>query len=75
MERYKDPGGKSGVKAFESGGDFIEIQFTNNTLYRYSYRKPGRIHVEVMKRLAKHGQGLATYINRYVRSNFDEKLR
>lgn len=68
MERYRNSGGDSGVSAFEIGEDFIIVQFSGTArTYRYSYRKARQNHVETMKRLARSGSGLNTYINRYVR--------
>lgn len=68
MERYRNSGGDSGVSAFEIGLDYILVQFSGTArTYRYSYRKAGQNHVETMKRLARSGSGLNSYINRYIR--------
>lgn len=74
MENYRNLGGKSGVKAFEVGGDFIKVKFNDNSIYLYSYRKPGSHHVEKMKILAKNGSGLNSYINLNVKFTYEAKL-
>ena len=74
MEVYKNRSRKSSVYAFVIGDDFIAVQFkTNGTVYRYSYAKAGRQNVETMKRLARLGLGLNTYIKRSVNNSFDPK--
>lgn len=72
MERYKNSGGDSGVSTFEIGSDFITVKFSGTfRTFRYSYRKAGQHHVENMKRLARNGSGLNSYINRYVKNLYD----
>jgi hypothetical protein len=74
MKKYTDTSGHSGVLAYESGPDWIKIQFKTGPekIYTYGCTKPGLHHVEEMKRLAKEGYGLATYINKYVRDNYEK---
>lgn len=72
MERYRNSGGDSGVSSFEIGTDYIIVKFSGTVrTYRYSYRKAGQNHVEAMKRLARSGNGLNSYINRYVKKLYD----
>jgi len=54
--------------------DGIIIQFLNGWYYLYTHRKPGKYHVEQMKALAVKGKGLKTYINQYVRNNYEDKF-
>lgn len=68
MERYRNSGGDSGVSSFEIGADYITVKFSGS--FR-SYRKAGQNHVETMKRLARSGRGLNSYINRYVKNLYD----
>lgn len=70
MERYSNRSKQSGVMAYTLGKDFIVIRFADGGTYTYTYAQPGRRHVENMKKLARAGKGLATYINKYVRENF-----
>jgi len=72
MESYRNSGGDSGVSSFEIGTDFINVKFSGSfRTYRYSYRKAGQHHVETMKRLARSGSGLNSYINRHVKNLYD----
>jgi len=69
MERYRNSSGSSGVSAYEIGSDYILVKFSGTArTYRYSYRKAGQNHVENLKRLAKSGSGLNSYINIHVKS-------
>lgn len=69
-----DINGDSGVAAYESGADYIKVQFKGNTtIYLYNYSAPGAAHVEEMKRLAATGDGLNSYISKYVKSNYADK--
>lgn len=74
MTRYKDITGKSGVRAYRIGADYIEIKFKTGETYVYNYVRPGRLYVEQMKRLAEKGRGLSTFISRKVRERFCRKL-
>ncbi|MBS1683571.1 MAG: hypothetical protein JSS76_02380 [Bacteroidetes bacterium] len=70
MTRYPNLSGNSGVSAYESGDDYIALQFHDGHVYIYDYSYPGKKHVEQMKKLAKAGRGLTTYVNKYVRENY-----
>jgi hypothetical protein len=72
MEKYSNKGGDSGVSAYEIGHDYIKVKFSRTfRTYTYSYRKAGSVHVENMKRLAQSGNGLNSYINKYVKELYD----
>ncbi len=75
MHRYKDLNGNSGVTAYDLGTDYIDVEFRDGKLYRYTHHVPGRQEVEIMKQLAEEGQNLATFINKYVRDRFAIRLR
>jgi hypothetical protein len=75
MEKYKDATGISGVFAFEIGKDHIKVQFKDGRAYLYNYTTPGRSMVEEMKRLAKKGEGLTTFINQQVREQYASRLK
>lgn len=72
MQAYKNIGGNSGVRAYEIGEKYIDVQFNSGRPYRYSYESAGRDKVEQMKNIAKQGQGLNTYINRYARMDYEK---
>jgi hypothetical protein len=75
MEKYQDQSADSGIEAYEIGEDSIILRFKNGTEYLYSYIKPGKVHVEEMKKRAKSGNGLNTYLNQNVREKFEKKLK
>jgi hypothetical protein len=53
MEKYGKSGVDQGVTHYEIHDTYIMVKFKHNpTIYKYSYRKPGRKHVEKMKELA-----------------------
>ncbi|MFW2061309.1 hypothetical protein [Acinetobacter baumannii] len=63
MERYLDLDGDSGILAYEIGETYIRVKFERTfKIYTYSYHSAGAIRVEEMKRLAKIGDGLNSYI-------------
>ncbi len=70
MEEYKNLAGDSGVVRYEIGVDFIRVQFSNNTIYLYTYTSAGRNNIERMKKLAQDGKGLNTFINKNVRKAY-----
>jgi len=74
MKPYKNMSGNSGILAYEGGPDFIKVKFSDGEVYRYDHSHPGKMHVENMKFLAALGKGLATYISKYIKTNFAEKL-
>lgn len=71
MQTYTNRSGASGISAYEIGIDYIRIRFSTGSIYRYSYRKAGRSHVDNMKRLATVGSGLNGYINSNVKYKYD----
>jgi len=75
MERYKNLGGDSGVSAYEIGDDSITVQFSTGAVYLYTYRSAGSANIEEMKLLAAAGEGLNSYIKRYVNKGYESKLR
>ena len=64
MQRYANAA--SGVRAFESAPSAILVQFADGGVYLYNHGVTGRARVERMKRLAREGRGLATYISQHV---------
>jgi glutamate carboxypeptidase len=74
MARYANLSGNSGIETCKIGDDSIIVGFKGNQRYLYNYWKPGRAHVEEMKKLAEAGRGLSTYIAKYVKDNYAAKL-
>ena len=60
----------SGVKAFEIGKGFIIVKFESDKIYLYNYLKPGKTHVEEMKKKAMSGNKLATYISKNIQKKY-----
>lgn len=75
MERYNDINGDSGIIAYESGNDYIKVQFSTGTIYRYTYKSAGSHNIERMKALARSGDGLNTYINKNIRKMYEIRER
>jgi len=75
VKRYKNLSGDSGVVAYEIEADSIEVQFIDGLIYRYSYASTGASRVEQMKVLAVAGQGLSSFIARYIRDDYESKRR
>jgi hypothetical protein len=73
MERYLNLSGNSGVSGYEIGDVYIRVKFHTDEVYRYSYARAGRQHVENMKVLAVGGRGLSTYINKHVHDLYDRE--
>jgi hypothetical protein len=71
---YRNRDGNSGISAYQLLDDGIIVRFVEDGTYRYGPERPGRYHVGQMKSLAMAGRGLATYINRYVREKYEERL-
>ena len=75
MEQYKkNNSGTSGVEFYEIENEDIIVQFIDGNIYRYSYQSAGVEAVEEMKRLALAGEGLTTYIDKYVKDKYEAKL-
>ena len=74
MKRYKNLSGDSGVLSYETGKDYMKVKFRDGDVYLYNYYRPGRDKVERMKELAEEGRGLSTFISRYVKKKYAEKL-
>jgi len=56
-------GKRSRVTAYETGTDFIIIEFNYKTKHKYSFESTGSTSVETMKKFALDSQGLSTYIS------------
>ncbi|MEX3636694.1 hypothetical protein [Paraburkholderia sp. BR14320] len=75
MERYRNLSRDSGVDAYEIGDDFIKVRFRPGIVYWYTEASVGAEHLTVLKRLARRGQGLGTYISQHeqVRDGYARK--
>ena len=68
MERYGNRSGTSGIVGYEIAPESITVQFDDGT-YIYTYVSIGRRKVEKMKVLARKGQGLGRFIEKYADKN------
>ncbi len=75
MERYRDIDGDSGVTGYENGPDYIRVQFSDGSVYLYTYASAGPNNIEEMKRLAVADDGLNAFINKNVRKRYAKKER
>lgn len=57
MIQYKNLSGNSSVHAYETGPNYILVQFTDGSVYQYDYAAPGTQAVREMNRLAEQGRG------------------
>lgn len=73
MKLCKDVSKNSGILAYEISNDFIKIKFKDGEVYTYNYKKPGKPAIKEMKKKAVQGEGLATYINKFVRDDYWKK--
>lgn len=73
MENYRNIEGNSAVRAYENGPDYITVEFSDGSTYRYTYASAGQENVERMKGLAAAGQGLDTFINTTVAKLYERK--
>lgn len=71
MTPYANLRGNSPIVGYEIEATCITVWFNSGKAYSYSYGKAGKEHVEEMKRLAKSGVGLSSYITRNVRYHYD----
>lgn len=74
MERYKNVQGNSGITSYSIGRDAIVVAFRGGHTYRYNHAVTGKEHIQNMKKLARDGKGLSTYISRYVKDRYAEQL-
>ncbi|BBV63709.1 TPA: hypothetical protein N2N50_000142 [Kluyvera ascorbata] len=75
MNVYQNRGHDSGITQFETGTNSIAVYFSDDSAYLYNATAPGVQMVAEMTRLAQSGEGLNSYINRYVRANYAQKIR
>lgn len=75
MEQYRNYGGGSNVKSYSIGDTYIKVSFNKSTrVYTYSYKSAGVENVEQMKKLARQGYGLNSFINKNVKYDYERWL-
>lgn len=73
-EKYLDLTSSSGVDAFAIGPTHIAVRFKSGEAYLYDHARPGKEHVDEMKKCAREGKGLSTYISQHVQDAYAENL-
>ena len=74
LKRYASRSGGSGIVAHAAGPAGMAVEFVDGSVYVYDTDCSGEEAVAEMKRLAKAGEGLLTYISRLVRDRYTQKL-
>jgi hypothetical protein len=74
MQRYKNLEGHSGVIAWQEAPGALAVKFVNGDIYVYTDERTGRVTVAQMAALARAGRGLSTFISRYVRERYAQKI-
>lgn len=75
MVKYHNIGGKSNVRYYSNGTDNITVQFSDGSIYLYTYNSTSVNEIEHMKSLAEQGGGLNYFIKRIVKKRYEAKLR
>ena len=75
--KYNDKKQSSYIDSYQIGDDYIDIIFKKepNTVYHYSYLKPGEFEVECMKAAALNRSGLTGYLDTHCRYFFEYKTK
>lgn len=73
MQRYMNNNNNSGVVAFEIRPESICVQFINGSTYLYTASSAGVSNIAAMQHIAQVGDGLNSFINRYVRKLYAAK--
>lgn len=74
MQRYKNHGGDSGVVAYDIDAGQIIVQFQSGERYLYTEDSAGAANIARMQKLAKAGEGLASFISQHVRDGYARKI-
>ena len=74
MEKYGKVFRNSGVVGFEAGHNYIKVKFADDSEYLYTDKCTGAHNIINMKKLARRGEGLNTYIAAYVGGKFSQTV-
>ena len=73
MWTYFNRSGRSNIKAYKYGPDWILIEFGGEVYYLYTIKSVTRVQLDDMKHFADGGSGLNSYINKNVRGGYVAK--
>lgn len=74
MSVYANTTGRSGVRSYTEGPTWIVVTFASGDSYEYTVSSAGASAVAMMKKLARAGAGLNTFITRNARKLYSRKL-
>lgn len=74
MKPYMNRGGNSGIAAYACDNNAITIRFKGGATYLYTEKSAGPESINTMKSLADRGQGLNSYISRFVKKRYAARL-
>ena len=74
VREYANGNSNSGIKQYKEGEGWIEVQFTDGSVYKYDNESTGESKIKLMKILAEVGKGLNSYINVHVRTAYAERV-
>lgn len=75
MKQYKDIDGDSGVAGYDFSENGIWVYFRGGPAYLYTNFSAGSRAISDMKALAEQGDGLNSYIMRFVRTAYAQRGR
>ena len=59
------------IARYAYGDDYIDVEFDDGSVYRYTYQRAGEDNVEHMKDLARSVDGLNAFINSNVKYDYE----
>jgi hypothetical protein len=74
MQPYQNRSGDSGVVAYDIGEHSIAVEFRGGERYLYTAGSAGSANIATMQRLAEGGQGLCSFISKFIRNRYAHKL-
>jgi hypothetical protein len=73
MERYANLGGNSSVIGYRIGIGWIDVQFQDRHIYRYTNASADPSNIVTMHGLALAGRGLCSFIQKHVKHRYASK--
>jgi hypothetical protein len=75
MERYANRNRDSGVSGYQTGSNYVWVEFSTGSVYEYTYSSAGVLNIENMKSLAIAGSGLNSFINSTVKKRYSRRIK
>ena len=64
----------TGITKYKAGEGWIEVQFRDGSVYRYTDESAGESNIRTMHVLADAGRQLNSFINTNVRTRYEAKV-